>query len=245
MLHLTAELARQMGKKICVLFIDWEAQFSCTINYVQSLRELYTDVIEEFYWVALPLTTQNSLSQFQPEWQCWEPDVEWVRQPPQDAITDPDFFCFYQPGMTFEQFVREFAEWFSQKRPAAMMIGIRADESYNRFVAIASLNKQRFADDKPWTTAAPGGHSWYIYPIYDWKVADIWTWYANHQSLCNPLYNLMYQAGVPLRHMRICEPFGPEQRQGLWLYHVIEPDRWAAMCARVSGVKKWRHLRRT
>lgn len=54
--------------------------------------------------------------------------------------------------MTFEQFVREFAEWFSQKRPAAMMIGIRADESYNRFVAIASLNKQRFADDKPWTT---------------------------------------------------------------------------------------------
>ncbi len=68
---------------------------------------------------------------------------------PQDAITDPDFFSFYQPGMTFEQFVREFAEWFSQKRPAAMMIGIRADESYNRFVAIASLNKQRFADDKP------------------------------------------------------------------------------------------------
>lgn len=60
MLHLTAEIARQMGKKICVLFIDWEAQFSCTINYVQSLREFYADVIEEFYWVALPLTTQNS-----------------------------------------------------------------------------------------------------------------------------------------------------------------------------------------
>lgn len=54
---------------------------------------------------------------------------------------------------------------------------------------------------------------------------------------CNPLYNLMYQAGVPTRYMRICEPFGPEQRQGLWLYHVIEPQRWAAMCARVSGVK--------
>ena len=31
MLHLTAELARQMGKKICVLFIDWEAQFSCSV----------------------------------------------------------------------------------------------------------------------------------------------------------------------------------------------------------------------
>ncbi|WP_219357712.1 DUF3440 domain-containing protein, partial [Enterobacter sp. BIDMC 29] len=41
----------------------------------------------------------------------------------------------------------------------------------------------------------------------------------------------------PPRYMRICEPFGPEQRQGLWLYHVVEPERWAAMCARVSGVR--------
>ena len=32
MLHLTAELARQMGKKICVLFIDWEAQFSSPLT---------------------------------------------------------------------------------------------------------------------------------------------------------------------------------------------------------------------
>lgn len=187
--------------------------------------------------MALPLTTQNSLSQFQPEWQCWEPNTRWVRQPPPDAITDPGYFSFYQSGMTFEQFVREFADWFSNKRPAAMMVGIRADESYNRFVAIASLSKQRFADDKPWTTAAPGGHTWYIYPIYDWKTADIWTWFAQTKLPCNPLYNLMYQAGVPARYMRICEPFGPEQRQGLWLYHVIEPERWALMCERVSGVR--------
>lgn len=159
MMHLTATLARQLHKKISVLFIDWEAQFSCTIDYVEALREHYSDVIERFYWVAIPLTTQNSLSQFQPEWQCWEPNTQWVRQPPADAITDPSFFHFYQPGMTFEQFVREFADWFSEKRPAAMMVGIRADESYNRFVAIAHSRKQRFADDKPWTTAAPGGHT--------------------------------------------------------------------------------------
>ncbi|MTH44859.1 phosphoadenosine phosphosulfate reductase [Intestinirhabdus alba] len=237
MLHLTAKLARKLNKKFSVLFIDWEAQFSCTIRYVQKMRDNYRDVIEHFYWVALPLTTQNSLSQFQPEWQCWEPGTDWVRQPPPDAITQADYFPFYDPGMTFEQFVRDFADWFSEKRPAAVMVGIRADESYNRFIAIASQQKQRFADDKPWTTATPGGHAWYIYPIYDWKTADVWTWFAKSQLACNPLYNLMYQAGVPSRYMRICEPFGPEQRQGLWLYHVIEPERWAAMCARVSGVR--------
>ena len=79
MLHLTAQAARLQGKKICVLFIDWEAQFSCTIAHCEKLRALYADVIETFYWVALPLTTQNALTQYKPQWQCWEPGTEWVR----------------------------------------------------------------------------------------------------------------------------------------------------------------------
>lgn len=236
MLHLTAKLARETGKKISVLFIDWEVQFSCTIQHCENLRQCYHDVIDHFYWVALPLATTNAVTQFEPEWQCWQPGVNWVRQPPDHAITDPEFFPFYQPGMTFEVFVHQFAEWYSQKRPVAILIGIRADESYNRFLAIASRRKERFADDMPWTSASPGGHAWNIYPIYDWKTADIWSWFAKSQLPYNPLYNLMYQAGVPLRYMRICEPFGQEQRQGLWLYHVLEPDRWAQMCQRVSGV---------
>ncbi|MDY0417493.1 phosphoadenosine phosphosulfate reductase [Enterobacter sp. 170198] len=237
MLHLTARQARKMGKKIHLLFIDWEAQFTCTIEHVNNMIAQYADVIEKSWWVALPLTTQNALSQFQPEWQCWEPGKNWVRQPPIEAVTNPDYFDFYQPGMTFEAFVRAFSDWFAQKRPAAMMVGIRADESYNRFLTIANARKRRFADDKPWTTVAPGGHAWYVYPLYDWKTADIWTWFAKTGSSYNPLYDLMFQAGVPPRYMRICEPFGPEQRQGLWLYHVVEPDRWAAMCERASGVR--------
>ncbi len=90
--------ARLQGKKICVLFIDWEAQFSCTIAHCEKLRALYADVIETFYWVALPLTTQNALTQYKPQWQCWEPGTEWVRQPPPWAITHPGyFFIFINP----------------------------------------------------------------------------------------------------------------------------------------------------
>ena len=235
MLNLTVQLARQLKKKISILFIDWEAQFNYTINYVEEIRVACQDVTDQFFWVALPLTTQNSLSQYSPTWQCWEPGVEWVRQPPEHAITQADALSFYEHGMTFEAFVGKFADWFANNRPAAMMVGIRADESYNRFLSIASARKMRFADDKPWTTIAPHGHAWYVYPIYDWKTADIWTWFGKTRNPYNPLYDLMFQAGVPTRYMRICEPFGPEQRQGLWLYHVIEPDLWAIMCERVSG----------
>ena len=123
MLNLTAQLARELNKKINILFIDWEAQFSHTIEHVERVREACRDVTDRFYWVALPLTTQNGLSQFAPTWQCWEPGVEWVRQPPEDAITSPEFFSFYTLGMTFEAFVTEFADWFARNRPAAMMVG--------------------------------------------------------------------------------------------------------------------------
>ena len=115
------------------------------------------------------------------------------------------------------------------KRPAAVMVGIRADESYNRFLAIASARKQRFSDDKPWTTVAPG----WARPVYlplvrleNRRHLDV----VRESKCCyNPLYDLMYKAGVPRVICASAEPFGPEQRQGLWLYHVIEPERWAAM----------------
>ncbi|PWD08675.1 hypothetical protein C4813_23950, partial [Salmonella enterica subsp. enterica serovar Rubislaw] len=32
-----------------------------------------------------------------------------------------------------------------------------------------------------------------------------------------------------------CGAFGPETREGLWLYHVLGPDTLARMCERVSG----------
>lgn len=235
MLHLTALQARKMKRKIDVLFIDWEVQFTRTIEHVMNMHELYKDVIDSFWWVALPLTTQNSLSQFKPEWQCWEPGVAWVREPPSNAITKPNYFDFYYDAMTFEEFVKSFSNWYAQRRPAAMMIGIRTDESFNRLRAIIRNDKRRYADDKPWTTLSPGGWAWYVYPIYDWKISDVWTWFSKSGCTYNPLYDLMYQAGVPLRYMRICEPFGPEQRQGLWLYHILEPGRWASICERVSG----------
>lgn len=235
LLHLVAEYAKAHNRKFDVLFIDWEAQFTHTITHIEKMRRLYHAEIGTFYWVALPLTTGNSVSQFQPEWQCWTPNIEWIRKFPADAISDTAFFPFYYDGITFEEFMPAFAGWYSMQQPSAMMIGIRTDESYNRFWAVASKRKHRFADDKPWTTANISGHCYSIYPIYDWKTEDIWTYFASTKKAYNTLYDLMYQAGVALRSMRICEPFGPEQRQGLWLYHVLEPECWERVCTRVSG----------
>lgn len=234
--HLVANIARRKKRNFSVLFIDWEAQYQYTIQHVQRMKEMYQDVTEKFYWIALPLSTINGVSQFQPEWVCWEPGCVWVRQPPEDAITDIAYFPFYRYAMTFEEFVPAFSSWFSEsKYCAAVLTGVRADESLHRFMGLTSKNKTRYANNKPWTTASQDGFYYIMYPLYDWRVRDIWIYNATTRSIYNPLYDLMYRAGVPLRDMRVCEPFGPEQRKGLCLYHVLEPETWARMCARVSG----------
>ena len=46
----------------------------------------------------------------------------------------------------------------------------------------------------------------------------------------------MQQAGVKLSQQRLCQPYGDDQKKGLWLYHVIEPETWPRLIARVNGV---------
>lgn len=233
--HITASIARIKKRKFDVLFIDWEAQYSLTIDHIKQMKKLYSDVIDHFYWVALPLKTVNGVSQRQPEWIAWKPGVKWVRLPPEEAITDPCFFPFYQQAMTFEDFVPAFAEWLARGKCLAVLTGIRTDESLNRYLALTSKTKLRFAGDMPWTTASLSGFSYTCYPLYDWRTRDIWIFYSKSGLPYNPLYDLMYRAGVPLSSMRVCEPFGPEQRRGLWLYHILEPETWEKMCLRVCG----------
>lgn len=41
LLHLVAECARRRGRTFSVLFIDWEVQFTCTIDHIQQMKALY------------------------------------------------------------------------------------------------------------------------------------------------------------------------------------------------------------
>jgi predicted phosphoadenosine phosphosulfate sulfurtransferase len=235
MLHLVAEEASKRGRRFSILFLDWEVQYRITLNHIDAMRKRYACCTEAFFHICLPITTVNGVSALQPEWTAWEPGVSWVRHPPDGAITDPTYFPFYRTGMTFEDFIPAFNSWFANDSLTAILVGLRADESLNRFKAISSRRKQRLSPDIPWATRQPDGASWCVYPLYDWHVTDIWRFHAVSGLPFNPVYDLMFRAGVSLAAMRICEPFGPEQRKGLWLYHILEPETWSLACERVSG----------
>jgi predicted phosphoadenosine phosphosulfate sulfurtransferase len=45
----------------------------------------------------------------------------------------------------------------------------------------------------------------------------------------------MHKAGLNISQMRLCQPYGDDQRRGLWLYHILEPQTWGKLVKRVSG----------
>lgn len=231
MLHMVMEVAAQRQRKVGVLFIDLEAQYKLTIDFIQAMYERYADYIEP-YWVALPISLRNAVSQYEPKWTCWGTGEEWVRKPPKIAITDQHKFPFYRYGMEFEEFTPEFARWYGQGQLTASLVGIRTDESLNRWRAL-KMDKHQY-EDKKWTTWTGEG-TYNVYPIYDWRTSDIWTYHAKFQKPYNPLYDRMHQAGLTIHQMRICQPYGDDQRKGLWLFQVLEPETWAKIVARVNG----------
>jgi predicted phosphoadenosine phosphosulfate sulfurtransferase len=129
-----------------------------------------------------------------------------------------------------------FGEWYSQGKPCAGFIGIRADESLHRYCAVATWDKTgKMFQEQRWTTLK-SPHTYNVYPIYDWKTADIWRYHATHpEKPYNHIYDKMQMAGVPFGQQRLCQPYGDDQRKGLWLFHILEPETWFKVVARVNG----------
>lgn len=238
MLHLVMDEAIKRNRTVGVLFVDLEGQYKLTIDYAQACFETYRDHIEP-YWICLPLHLRNAVSQFEAQWICWEPErkQDWIRPMPALAINDQAYFPFYEYAMEFEEFVPAFGHWYGQGQLTACFVGIRTDESLNRWRTIAGHGtkwKDEDGQERNWTNYI-GQTLYNIYPIYDWRVEDIWTYHGKTGKPYNHLYDLMHKAGLTLSQMRICQPYGDDQRRGLWLYHLIEPETWARLVARVNG----------
>jgi predicted phosphoadenosine phosphosulfate sulfurtransferase len=239
MLHLVMEEAQRRGVKVPVMFIDLEGQYKLTIDHVQACYDLYAENIVP-YWICLPINLRNAVSQYEPQWVCWEHGKEdvWIREKPSIAIKDETAFPFFFPGMEFEQFVPKFGEWISGGEDTACFVGIRSQESIHRWVTVAGKNGKKTFNGLNWTTEV-SRHLFNVYPIYDWKTEDIWRYHGKNLHLpINRLYDRMHQAGLTIHQQRICQPYGDDQRKGLWLFHLIEPETWSKIVARVNGANQ-------
>lgn len=236
MTHLVMEEAIKRGKKVGLLIIDLEAQYRHTIEHLEEMIEKYKDHID-LHWFCGELLLRNAVSDFQPKWVCWDEENKdiWVRDKPKLA-SDLSQYDFYVPKMEFEEFMVLFGKWYGGGELTGGFIGIRSDESLHRYRAIVSNKKDLMYNGFKWTTKV-SKNVFNIYPIYDWRTEDIWIFHSKNKHLDhNKIYDLMTMAGVKLSNQRLCQPFGDDQKRGLWLYHILESDTWYKLLNRVSGV---------
>jgi predicted phosphoadenosine phosphosulfate sulfurtransferase len=236
MLHMVMDEAIKRKRKVGVLIIDLEAQYSDTIAHITRCVEMYEQHID-LHWFCGEILLRNAVSNFEPKWCAWDESrkSDWVRDKP-SREADLSQYSFYHPKMEFEELMVIFGEWYSNGEKTGAFIGIRSDESLHRYRAIISDKKGMTIEGYKWTTKL-NASLFNLYPLYDWKTEDIWVYLGRNKHLpSNAIYSKMSLAGVPLSEQRLCQPYGDDQKKGLWLYHLLEADTWSRLINRVSGV---------
>jgi predicted phosphoadenosine phosphosulfate sulfurtransferase len=239
MLNLTLEYMRKHGikNKIGIMVLDNEANYDYSLEFMHSILEKNLDLLD-VYWCSLPITLPCTVSAYATEWQCWGVNDEkrWIRPMGKQSYVVNMQNCpfdFFEENMSYDEFWDKFGDWYGQGKRTACLIGIRADESLNRFRAIMNDRKETL-HGQMWTKKNTK-IVYNCYPIYDWKTDDIWVANGKFEWEYNELYDIFWKAGLSIHQMRVASPFMSESKSSLNLYRVIDPHVWQTLCARVQG----------
>lgn len=240
LLNLALDEAKARGRRIAVFHIDYEAQYQMTTDYVdQTLREVRD--IADVYRICLPIAAQCAASMSSDHWIPWDSDKRdlWVRDMPENSVNEHTHgFPWFIKGMWDYDLQERFGTWLHERSCAkrtACLVGIRTQESLNRWRAIHSDKNYRKFSDWAWSREMGSG-VFNIYPIFDWTADDIWTCNAKCGYSYNKLYDVFYQAGLTVDQMRVASPFNDAGIHSLRLYKVIDPNSWGKMVGRTNGV---------
>lgn len=239
MLNLVLEYMRRnkITKKIGLMILDNEANYTYSLNFMHRMMRANRDLLD-IYWCCLPVSLPCTVSQYMTDWQCWgvEDEKLWIRPMPKDDYIvnyDNHKFDFFRKDINYDEFWDKFGDWYGQGKRTACLIGIRTQESLNRYRAIMNSRKTTL-DGNMWTKKNTET-VYNCYPIYDWTTEDVWIANGKFNWDYNKLYDIFYKAGLTVHQMRVASPFMSESKSSLNLYRVIDPNVWSRLCARVHG----------
>lgn len=197
-LFLCFQYAAKLNRKFNIIFIDQEFENNTTINYIEQIRAKYKNQYIKFYWVC-PRMWRKLTFLDDRVIEVWAKDESKnVRPLPADC---------YHHDMTKKMpkkssLIRKISASFYAEQKihnCAFLLGLRANESLRRYVAVTSR------DGIPgisWSSKGTCTGNMNFYPIYDWYDKDDWTFIAQNKIPYNPIYDLYYQKNMPVQEMR-------------------------------------------
>nr|DAO23021.1 MAG TPA: phosphoadenosine-phosphosulfate reductase [Caudoviricetes sp.] len=195
-LYLVKEIMDEMGiEKIPVLFLDQEAETPMTVEYIRYIMHLPW---VEPYWVQSFFQEWNASKG---DWfNVWGPGEQWCREK--------------EPGNPYADLDLKVHQYFTHTLACAQKTlfgksfvsigGVRIEESPAR---LSGLTHGEVYEGITW--GGGGGYykdgtprSMVLYPIWDWKVYDVWYYIFSKKIPYNKLYNYEFTQ-KPLRACRV------------------------------------------
>lgn len=222
MFELVYREAQRRGREINLFFLDQEAEYQATIDVIR--RQMARPGVVP-YWYQCPIYMTNATSYEEAALFAWEDGAEWVREKESDSIHEnPSGVDRFYP----------FMEWFeSQWGPdTCCFIGIRAEESLNRFGAVT---RHPALPGINWSSPGKGG-TIKLYPLYDWAFEDIWTFLGKEKIQYNKVYDWMWVKGMTINQMRVSNLIHEKAFRSLTTLQEFEPETYNRLSKRLKGV---------
>jgi len=209
--------------KLSLFYIDYEIEYNEITNYVTELFDEAYPNIKK-YWLCLPLKVESAYLMKGKNWHPWNKENEAI---------------WVRKLPEGENVISENNCPFKIKKNATedelQTAFIKWFESENGTVEI--INDSEQANDL----------------MCAWKPEDLWAYVAQNRISYSALYDIFYEAGLPLSEMNVSNPFY-SGTQNLEFYKALNPDDWTVAIGRINGAsfsteygtlnqKKWCELK--
>jgi len=220
--------AREIGRDVHVFFLDQEVEYASTIEVIKNIYDRPNVIC---HWWQTPFKTTNATSYSDPLLHVWEPGVEWMRAKDPRSFQEPlPIPRLAENRATFYHVVEHAERMWGED--AAILIGLRSEESLNRYGAVT---RNPAIPDVKWSSKSTG-KAVKFYPIYDWTFEDIWTYIGNEKVTYNRAYDWMYVKGFRIPEMRVSHLIHEKAFRCLPTLHEFEPDTYERLIRRIAGI---------
>lgn len=238
-LNLAIMVATKLDRlPVKTVFIDQEAEWECVIDYVRAT--MHRPEVEPM-WYQMPLQIFNATSHDTQWLECWAEGGDWIREKEPDSIHD-NHFGTKRFGKLFNEILKQDIK----SKRACLIGGVRCEESPAR---TSGLTNQLTYKDIAWgkAIAMPKGSDeerYIFYPIYDWKLSDVWKAINDNKWEYTKLYDYQYQHGVALHNMRVSNINHETATIALHYMQEVEPQTFQLIQQRLEGVNTEKTLQK-
>lgn len=238
--HLMLEEAKRRNRRIGLFFLDEEVMYQASVDQVTYLmKEISPDNVIPL-WLQVEFNLTNATSYSDSHLVAWEAGKHkiWMRSKKDYAIKYPPWNVEKQIilnrkiGLDFYAVIENFQACYENN---AIVVGLRATESMNRFRAVSKNPVEIAGDTIYWGTQAKKNIS--LYPLYDWNFHDVWKYIYENKLRYSPIYDYQFRKGMPINEMRVSSLIHEKSYKSLVELPEFEPATYNKLVKRIKGIE--------